>query len=89
MFNSKFFEDLSSRLTSLVPLAGDAQAELRTKIEQLLKSSFANMDLLTREEFNAQRNALERAEKRVSELETSIAELSSKLDIIEQQSTGD
>lgn len=89
MFNSKFLEDLSSRLSSLVPLAGDAQAELRTKIEQLLKSSFANMDLLTREEFDAQRSALERAEKRVNELEVSIAELSNKLDIIEQQSAND
>jgi BMFP domain-containing protein YqiC len=89
MFNSKFLEDLSSRLSSLVPLAGDAQAEFRTKIEQLLKSSFANMDLLTREEFDAQRSALERAEKRVNELEVSIAELSNKLDIIEQQSAND
>ena len=87
MFNNKFVEDLSARLSAILPLAGEVREELRTKIEQLLKSSFAGLDLLSREEFDAQRTALERAEKRIKELEESLNELGGKMDQFEGQST--
>jgi len=86
MFNSKFFEDLSSRLSAVMPIAEEVREELRAKIEQVLKSSFAGLDLLSREEFDAQRAALERAEKRIRELEESLGELSEKMDQFEGQS---
>ena len=87
MFNNKFVEDLSDRLSAVVPLAAEVRAELRTKIERLLKSSFAGLDLLSREEFDAQRNALERAEKRIGELEKCLSEFKEKIDQFEEQST--
>ena len=87
MFNSKFVEDLSARLSALIPLAEEVREDLSTKIEQLLKSSFAGLDLLSREEFDAQRTALERAEKRIRELEESLSELTEKMDQFEEQST--
>jgi BMFP domain-containing protein YqiC len=87
MFNSKFVEDLSARLSAMIPLAEEAREDLRTKIEQLLKSSFAGLDLLSREDFDAQRTALERAEKRIRELEESLSELTEKMDQFEEQST--
>ena len=87
MFNSKFVEDLSARLSAMIPLAEEVREDLRTKIEQLLKSSFAGLDLLSREEFDAQRTALERAEKRIRELEDSLSELTEKMDQFEEQST--
>jgi BMFP domain-containing protein YqiC len=86
MFNSKFVEDLSARLSAMIPLAEEVREDLRTKIEQLLKSSFAGLDLLSREEFDAQRTALERAEKRIRELEESLSELTEKMDQFEAQS---
>tara|TARA_B110000858_G_scaffold17319_1_gene17497 strand:+ start:35561 stop:35830 length:270 start_codon:yes stop_codon:yes gene_type:complete len=86
MFNNKFVEDLSARLSALIPLAGEVREDLRSKIEQLLKSSFAGLDLLSREEFDAQRSALERAEKRIKELEQTLGELAQKIDQIEGQS---
>ena len=86
MFNSKFVEDLSARLSAMIPLAGEVREELRTKIEQLLKNSFAGLDLLSREEFDAQRTALERAEKRIKELEESLSELTEKMDQFDAQS---
>lgn len=89
MFNSKFVEDLSARLSAMIPLAEEVREELRTKMERLLKSSFAGLDLLSREEFDAQRTALERAEKRIKELEESLSELSEKMDQFEGQSTGE
>lgn len=89
MFNNSFFQDLSSRLSSLLPLADQAREELRTKIEQVLKNSFASLDLLTREEFDSQRQALERAERRIAELEETLAGLDAKLAEIENRSAGD
>jgi BMFP domain-containing protein YqiC len=88
MFNNKFVEDLSARLSAILPLAGEVREELRTKIEQLLKSSFAGLDLLSREEFDSQRTALERAEKRIKELEESLNELGKKMELLEGQSAG-
>ena len=87
MFNSKFVEDLSARLSAMIPLAEEVREDLRTKIEQLLKSSLSGLDLLSREEFDAQRTALERAEKRIRELEECLRELTEKMDQLEEQST--
>lgn len=89
MFNSKFLEDLSARLSALIPLAEDVREEFRTKVEHLLKSSFAGLDLLSREEFDAQRSALQRAEKRIRELEESLDELAAKLDQLDEKSPGE
>ncbi len=89
MFNNKFVEDLSARLSAMLPLAEEVREDLRTKIEQLLKSSFAGLDLLSREEFDAQRDALGRAEKRIKELEQSLGELSEKIDQFEAPSTSE
>jgi BMFP domain-containing protein YqiC len=60
---------------------------LRTKIEQLLKSSFASLDLLSREEFDTQRQALDRAEQRIKELEQTLTKLGKKFELLEGQST--
>ena len=87
MVNKKFVEDLSARLSAALPLAAEVREELRTKIERLLKNSFAGLDLLSREEFDTQRTALERAEKRIRELEESLSELTEKMDQFEEQST--
>ena len=85
MFNNTFIEDLSARLSAVVPLATEVREEFRTKIERLLKSSFAGLDLLSREEFDTQRAALERAEKRIKGLEKSLSELTEKMDQFEEQ----
>jgi len=87
MFNNKFIEDLSARLSAGVPLGTEVGEELRVKIKRLLKSSFAGLDLLSREEFDTQRAALERAEKRIKDLEESLSELTEKMGLFEEQST--
>jgi BMFP domain-containing protein YqiC len=79
MFNNTYFEDLSRRLSAIMPLAEEAREEIRTKIEQLLKKSFAGLDLLGREEFEAQRNALQRAELRIQQLEATLQDLDEKI----------
>jgi BMFP domain-containing protein YqiC len=88
MFNNKFLEDLSIRLSAVIPLAEEVREEMRTKIEQVLKSSFAGLDLLSREEFDAQKNALQRAETRIKELEQSLEQLDEKMAQLEESSAG-
>lgn len=88
MFNNKFLEDLSARLSAIIPLAEEVREEFRTKIEQILKSSFAGLDLLSREEFDAQREALQRAEKRIRELEASLEQLGGQIDQLSRESVG-
>lgn len=86
MFSNRFLEDLSARLSAVMPLAEELREESRTKMEQLLKSSFAGLDLLSREEFETQRSALQRAEKRIKELEECLDGLSKKMEELEGKS---
>lgn len=83
MIDNKFLQDLSNRLSAVLPKAGEIGADARTKMEQQLKKSFASLDLLSREEFEGQVKALQRAEQRIGELETTIAGLESKLDALD------
>ena len=52
---------------------------------QALRAAQEELDVLTREEFDAQARALGRAQQRVTELETLITDLESRLATLEQQ----
>ena len=82
MLDNRFIEELSARIAALMPLAGELNEELRTKLGQLLQKGIAELDLLSREEFQAQASALKRAEARIAELEVEIGELEKRLDEI-------
>ena len=81
MLDNEFLSDLSKRLYALLsavlPMAEEISGELRTKIEQQLKKSFAKLDLLSREELDAQSKALARAEQRLPDLAATIETLES------------
>lgn len=79
MLDKQFFEELSQRLTTLLPMAEELRDEARTRIEQQLQHSLKKLDLVSREEFDAQGRALERAEKRLAELEAVIEKLEKEL----------
>ena len=83
--NKRLLDDLSARLAGLMPAANELRQETRTKVEQTLKNGLKELDVLTREEFDAQARALDRAQQRVTELETLIADLESRLATLEQQ----
>ncbi len=74
--------DLAQRIAALFPAAGTLQEELRTRIEQTLQKGFADLNLLTRDEFVAQSQALERAQLRVGELEGRLAALEQRLETL-------
>ena len=80
MFDNSFLKDLSDRLAALLPATENLRDDLRNRIEEILSKAFASLDLLTREEFDAQVKSLERAKQRIEELENVIAELDKQID---------
>ena len=79
MLDNSFLKDLSDRLVTLLPAAESLRDDVRNKIEQILKKAFASLDLLTREEFDAQVQSLERSKQRIEELEILVTELEKQL----------
>lgn len=73
MLNPKLFEDVSSKIASVIATSplGDVEKNART----LLVSVFAKLDLVTREEFDVQREVLARACEKLAKLEMRVAEL--------------
>jgi len=82
--DKRLLDELSDRLAGLLPVANQLRQETRAKVEQTLKNGLKEMDILTREEFEAQARTLARAQQRVTELEALIADLESRLTALEQ-----
>lgn len=70
MFDAHFFDDLSKKLAQALP-KGVRQAceDVEKNFQSILKSAFGKLDLVTREEFDAQVAVLQRTRKKVDELE--------------------
>lgn len=73
MLNSKFFDDVSSRLSQLV--AASPARDIEKNARALLTSTFARLDLVTREEFDIQTAVLARTREKLNALETRVAAL--------------
>lgn len=82
--DKRLLDELSDRLAGLLPAANQLRRETRAKVEQTLKNGLKEMDILMREEFEAQARTLARAQQRVTELEALIADLESRLTALEQ-----
>ncbi|MEX0619722.1 MAG: accessory factor UbiK family protein [Pseudohongiellaceae bacterium] len=75
MVDQRFFDELSDRIAAILPRAGEFGEDIRTKLNQALQKSFSEMNVVTREQFQAQEKALKRAEARIAQLELRIAAL--------------
>jgi BMFP domain-containing protein YqiC len=76
MLNPKLLDEISARVSSLLAAtpAGDVEKHMRA----VLASVFAKLDLVTREEFDVQREVLARTREKLEALEARAAELESK-----------
>lgn len=75
MLNNDFLKDLSNRITRLLPMATEVKDDVEKNVQATLQNAFARLNLVTREEFDAQLKVLERAEQTIAELETKITAL--------------
>ncbi len=74
--NKNFLNDLSSRLCEALPESLKAlKKDIEKNFRAVLQTTFSKMDLVTREEFDAQTKVLSRSRKKIETLEHRIKEL--------------
>jgi len=73
MAETKFFEELDRRMKDV--LARSPAKDLERNLRALLTSAFSRLDLVTREEFDVQREVLARTRAKLEVLEAQVAEL--------------
>ena len=86
MLNKHFFDDISQQLAKLLPAATELSDDLKKSISSLLESSFAKLNLLTREEFDAQAQVLRQARDKIHALEQQMEKLEIRLGKLKENS---
>jgi BMFP domain-containing protein YqiC len=77
MLNANFIEEISGKISQLI---GKSPAgELEKNLRALLQVAFAKLDLVTREEFDAQFQVLLRTREQLNTLELRVKELEARL----------
>lgn len=76
MSSPRLLDDLAAALSSLA--AASPARDIERNAKALLGGAFARLDLVTREEFDVQRELLTRARERIAALEARIAELEAR-----------
>jgi BMFP domain-containing protein YqiC len=71
--NNRIFDEISSKISKL--LANTPAADVEKNLRALLATTFARLDLVTREEFDVQREVLARSRAKIQQLEARVGEL--------------
>ncbi len=79
MLNMKLIDDLARQISETIP-AGmkELQDDVKKNIRTLLEGTLAKLDLVTREEFDAQSRVLARTREKLEHLERLVSELEKK-----------
>ncbi|MBL8300848.1 MAG: accessory factor UbiK family protein [Rhodanobacteraceae bacterium] len=76
MIDARTVDELVRRITELIPAGiGSAGADIADNVRDALRAGLRKLDLVTREEFDVQRNVLLRTRELVETLENRVAEL--------------
>ena len=73
MADNRLLDEIDRKLKDI--LARSPAADLEKNLRALLASGFSRLDLVTREEFDVQREVLARTRAKLAELEAKLAEL--------------
>lgn len=73
----RIFDELGAKLSEIA--ASSPARDIEKNARALLASAFGKLDLVTREEFDAQRDLLAHARQRLAELEARVAALEAEL----------
>ena len=76
MLNPKLLDDVSHRVNAL--LANTPAADLEKNLRAMLGGFFGKLDLVTREEFDVQREVLARTREKLAALEIRVAQLEAR-----------
>jgi len=71
--NNRVLDEISEKIKQM--MANSPAADMEKNLRALLSSTFAKLDLVTREEFDVQREVLLRSREKISQLETRLSEL--------------
>ena len=77
MLDPKILEDFGAKMSAL--LANTPARDIEKNAKAMLGSAFGKLDLVTREEFEVQREVHAQARRKLAELEARVAELEAKL----------
>ncbi len=76
MKNANYLKELAENLVNALPdNFKKMQKDMEKNFHAILQGTFSKMDLVTRDEFDAQTKVLARARKKVDELEKKLKEL--------------
>jgi BMFP domain-containing protein YqiC len=73
MADARLLEEIDRKMKEL--LARSPAADLEKNLRAMLSSAFSRLDLVSREEFDVQRELLSRTRTRLAEFEAKLAEL--------------
>ena len=73
MIPDSFLDQLSSKINDLLP--EELPQNIKKNLRALMEASFSKLDLVTREEFDAQREVLLRTREKVDLLQKEFAEI--------------
>lgn len=76
MIDKRLFDEMNQRIADA--LRDSPVRDVEKNMRAMLLAWFERMDLVMREDFEAQKKLLERAEARLAELEARVAELESR-----------
>ena len=74
--DQKLLDEINEKIRSV--MAQSPAADLEKNMRAMLTAMFSRLDLVTREEFDVQRQVLARAREKLTQLETRLAELEKK-----------
>lgn len=77
MTTPRFLDEIGAKISELAANSPIRDAE--KNIKAVLGSAFGKLDLVTREEFDVQREVLAHARQKLGELEARVAELEARL----------
>jgi len=79
MFNTKFIDDLARQINESIPTGiKGMQEDVQKNIHTLLQGTLSKLDLVTREEFDAQSQVLARTRQKLEQLEQLVDEMEEK-----------
>ncbi|MDO8908669.1 MAG: accessory factor UbiK family protein [Pseudohongiella sp.] len=79
MINKQILDDIAEQIGRKLPQLNALGQDVSNNVKALVQQNLSKLDLVTREEFDAQQRALQRAEEKIAELEALLGELESQL----------